>query len=557
MIALLPALSLSNKLIEVGALAAFAALVGIAILSLLVFSQARELKRLREWAGRAPERAAELEQRVAAEAAMRAQRPAQPVVPRATPMSRAGRRRATPPRRSPPPASPRRRYPGQPAPGQRRSRRKPAAAAPGAAGRSPLPTVAPLPTPVPGQPAFVPTAQTVAGAAQVEEPSRRRSQSPRQGANRGGGAASRCAARLGQAPKVAPAKPEPVARAERGRAARAARGQPLRAGVARGGAHAARGAPHSSRAVCSAGPADGRAALAHRHAQARSARASAAAPARPPLRRPARARELPDGPKFLVEEEPSSRKTVALIAGGVVVGVVVLAAILLSGGSGSNSPGTRYTAGQLDREWRRATGTSSWSSPAETHVIVLNATEADGLAHKLAGNLRQSGYGLALASSAKPPSARSTSVVEYASGHRTEAQHVGKTLGIGEVTPMEGAVASLVNGTSVVVIAGADKESLVGSSTEAAPTEAAPAKRKRAAGREKPRPARPRATKPPRMQASFLKLPSARPSHASGASRTYSTGACRAPRWRDCWRSRARTWTSSSWAGARRWSAPT
>ena len=61
MIALLPALSLSNKLLEVGALAAFAALVGIAILSLLVFSQARELKRLREWAGRAPERAAELD----------------------------------------------------------------------------------------------------------------------------------------------------------------------------------------------------------------------------------------------------------------------------------------------------------------------------------------------------------------------------------------------------------------------------------------------------------------------------------------------------------------
>ena len=99
MIALLPALSLSNKLLEVGALAAFAALVGIAILSLLVFSQARELKRLREWAGRAPERAAELEQRVAAEAAMRAQRPAQPVVPRATPMIARAGRRGQPPRR--------------------------------------------------------------------------------------------------------------------------------------------------------------------------------------------------------------------------------------------------------------------------------------------------------------------------------------------------------------------------------------------------------------------------------------------------------------------------
>jgi len=65
------ALSVSHTFTEIGAIAAFAALVGIAVLSLLCFSQAREIKRLREWAGRAPERAAELEQRVSAEAAAR------------------------------------------------------------------------------------------------------------------------------------------------------------------------------------------------------------------------------------------------------------------------------------------------------------------------------------------------------------------------------------------------------------------------------------------------------------------------------------------------------
>ena len=59
-------------------------------------------------------------------------------------------------------------------------------------------------------------------------------------------------------------------------------------------------------------------------------------------------------------------------------------------------------------------------------------------------------------------------MVEYASGHHTEAQHVAQTLGIGEVVPMEGAVASVVNGTSLVVIAGADKESLVGSGNSSA-----------------------------------------------------------------------------------------
>jgi len=63
------AFSFSSSLTQVGAIAAFAALAGIAVLSLLVFSQAREIKRLREWAGRAPERDADAELRVAAAAA--------------------------------------------------------------------------------------------------------------------------------------------------------------------------------------------------------------------------------------------------------------------------------------------------------------------------------------------------------------------------------------------------------------------------------------------------------------------------------------------------------
>jgi hypothetical protein len=44
---------------EIGAVAGLAAFLGLAVLSLLFFSQARDLRRLREWAGRAPERDAE------------------------------------------------------------------------------------------------------------------------------------------------------------------------------------------------------------------------------------------------------------------------------------------------------------------------------------------------------------------------------------------------------------------------------------------------------------------------------------------------------------------
>ncbi len=44
---------------EIGAIAGLGAFVGLAVLSLLYFSQARDVRRLRDWAGRAPERDAE------------------------------------------------------------------------------------------------------------------------------------------------------------------------------------------------------------------------------------------------------------------------------------------------------------------------------------------------------------------------------------------------------------------------------------------------------------------------------------------------------------------
>jgi len=61
-----------NALREVGSYAGFAAFLGLAILALLLFSQAREVRRLRDWAGAAPERdagLAEVSSEVAAERA--------------------------------------------------------------------------------------------------------------------------------------------------------------------------------------------------------------------------------------------------------------------------------------------------------------------------------------------------------------------------------------------------------------------------------------------------------------------------------------------------------
>src|SRR6266487_126003 len=55
------ALHVSQRIKDYGSYAGFACVLGLAVLSLLYFAQAREVKRLREWAGRAPERDAELQ----------------------------------------------------------------------------------------------------------------------------------------------------------------------------------------------------------------------------------------------------------------------------------------------------------------------------------------------------------------------------------------------------------------------------------------------------------------------------------------------------------------
>jgi hypothetical protein len=65
---LILAFSLQDQVEKFGAYVGLAAFLGLAVLSLLYFAQARELKRLRDWAGRAPERALEMQERVVAQA---------------------------------------------------------------------------------------------------------------------------------------------------------------------------------------------------------------------------------------------------------------------------------------------------------------------------------------------------------------------------------------------------------------------------------------------------------------------------------------------------------
>ena len=62
------AFSLQDQVEKYGAYIGIAAFFGLAVLSILYFAQARELRRLRDWAGRAPERAQEVEARAVAQA---------------------------------------------------------------------------------------------------------------------------------------------------------------------------------------------------------------------------------------------------------------------------------------------------------------------------------------------------------------------------------------------------------------------------------------------------------------------------------------------------------
>ncbi|HEX5990851.1 MAG TPA: LytR C-terminal domain-containing protein [Solirubrobacterales bacterium] len=62
-----------NAVERIGAFAGLAAFIGLAVLALITFTQGRDLRRLREWAGSAPERDAERKEQTSTIAAQRAE----------------------------------------------------------------------------------------------------------------------------------------------------------------------------------------------------------------------------------------------------------------------------------------------------------------------------------------------------------------------------------------------------------------------------------------------------------------------------------------------------
>lgn len=407
------ALSISNTFTKVGAIAAFAGLLGIAVLSLLVFSQAREIRRLREWAGRAPERAAEAEQRVSADAAARLQRGPTPPVAAGTRVAAGAR---VVPRKTPLVSAP-----------VSTSVHATASAAAPAAGGTPAPAVATAPEAGAAPVATDPNAAPAAVEAKTEEP----------------------------APEAPPQTPAPLA--ERSVAAEA-EPEPAKAPESP--------APATAAAVARSPLPPSPAAPSPAARRTPSRTVAVADKPVPAPRTTARPPVGESGPKYF-KQESSPARAVVLVVGGLIVVVLALVfavSALKGGGGGSpaaSTPAQSTSEASRSLETHASTRTTA-SSPTDTTVTVLNGTGTAGLAHHLASDLQQSGYSQAAASSAVPQGTHPTTVVEYTHGHRAEAQAVARSLNVGQVQSIDSSTAALAGSATVVVLAGADQAALLG-----------------------------------------------------------------------------------------------
>jgi hypothetical protein len=134
----------------------------------------------------------------------------------------------------------------------------------------------------------------------------------------------------------------------------------------------------------------------------------------------------------------------------------------LKGGGSASTATQSSTSGETQPSSSHTSSHAPASNPADTAVVVLNGTSTTGLAHHLAADLQQSGYTRAVASAGVPPGTHATTVVEYTSGHRADAQAVAKVLDVMQVQAIDGTIASLAGSATVVVLAGADQATQLG-----------------------------------------------------------------------------------------------
>ncbi|MEJ7891652.1 MAG: LytR C-terminal domain-containing protein [Solirubrobacteraceae bacterium] len=403
------AITLSDLIEKGGSYAGLAAFFGLAVLTILYFAQAREVRRLREWAGRAPERAQELEERVVQQADTARNVVAEPI-----------------------------RWPGQPA-------AKPATAAAAVAqAASTLPPAA--------------SETTRADAAADAKPPAEEG-SPTENPVIGVAAPA----------TPAPAEAEPATTGDEEEAKPAPEREAVPAGLVAGTAapEATEGGSTSSPSLpprATKGPPGAPVPPARRPAPAaRPLRASAPATRRPevPPRRPV--------PPPLGRDETPNRLRTGILAAGALAGVTLLVVglIALLGGrddassantSTTTTPATETAVGGNDGNGG-ADPTPAPGSPerSETSIAVLNGTTITGLAARLNEELIQAGYVAAQEATDWTDSARSASVVFYASSEfRNQAIDVAEQLGIEDLQATIEEATALAPEADVIVLVGSD-----------------------------------------------------------------------------------------------------
>ncbi len=427
------AVTLSDLIEKGGAYAGLAAFFGFAVLSVLAFAQAREIRRLRDWAGRAPERAQELEQRVVQQA------------------EQARRVQATPSRR-----------PGQPATAA-------AKAVPATAAAKAAPAVTEAPT----------TAQPAVAADGEAQPGAKPEAKPAPAVTEGEEAAKPAAAEDAAKPAAAEAPAEtatsedtpseqPVVASAPATDAPAADEEKSEqdAAVPVGAATAA------TTATPAVTPANGSG-----DAPPKLPPRATKGPPTPGVRRPApaaqplRATEPPSRrpAPAVTQDEPSSGRRTGIIAAGVAAGLILVVIALLAiftGGDDSTPKQANTTPNEAPAETAQSDPSATPdgkdkeapANRADTTVAVLNGTTVSGLAGQVDTAVTEAGYTEAQTPTNYTDQARSASVVFYnGSENRTQAIAIGKLLDISDRQPIVDAAAQLAPGADVVIVVGADQ----------------------------------------------------------------------------------------------------
>ena len=402
------AVAIVEQVERVGSYFGFAAVIGLGVLSLLYFAQAREVKRLREWAGRSRERDDELARRAQSDAQRRVV--AQPASPR--------------------PAV----QPGSP----QTAAAQQAEAARTAAAVAQLGQAGPA-GPVAGPPGQLHRPAAAAGTGGAPAP---------------GSVAAAAAAAAPPANPAAPGQPAGAPASTAAEPGAIANTFPSPAATAGAAAAAARQAGPPERTPAFANGSSGQ-----------DTHESAAA-------RPSPLPDLPRAPRAVtpaasrLSDDDRSRRgpRIGLVAGGVggVIAVGIVLVLLLTGGS-DTPPADNEIGGTTPPPAAASppTPSSTKVDRKATQVAVLNGTTQTGLARNVGNKLESSGFTILSVGDNSDQQIAATTI-SYAAGSEKAARVVAQIMEVATsaVMPIDiNTSASVAPEAKVVVIVGSDRSS--------------------------------------------------------------------------------------------------